>query len=115
MTLSKTLIASAAFAAMLVPAFAAAVTIGAMTPTLGGDRVIKRVVVKFDDINPADATGAATLYDRINNAATFLCTSNPGGHNLLISDKVERCRAQAVKQAVKDVGSAELVAITEAK
>lgn len=115
MTLSKTLIASAAFAAMLTPAFAASVQVSGMTPTLSGDRVIKRVVVKFDDLNPADASGAATLYDRINNAATFLCTSNPGGHNLLISDKVEKCRAQAVKEAVKDVGTAELAAVSRAK
>ncbi len=106
--MSRTLIAATAFVALLTPAVAGSVTLSGMTPTLNGDHVLKRLVVKFDDLNPGDSQGAAALYDRISHAATMLCTSNPGGTSGLISDKVEKCHAQVVKQAVKDVGAPEL-------
>jgi len=112
MNTRKSLIVSAAFAALLVPAVAAsaAVEVMAFTPTLGGGTVTKLTVVKYDDLNPADAAGAAALFERINAAASRLCTSNLGGNNALISDEVEKCRIKAVKRAVKDVDSDALAA-----
>ncbi len=109
--MSRTLFASAAFLALIAPAFAASVTLQGMTPTLGGDRVIKRSVVKYDDLDPAK--DAAALYERINRAAGALCSSNTGGTGPLLADRVEKCRIQTVKQAVHDVGSAPLLAIAE--
>lgn len=109
--MTKTFLAVAAFSVLFAPAFAGSVTIDAMTPTLGSIQVLKRVVVKYDDLNPSDAQGAAALYDRINTTAIQLCTSNAGGHSSLLSDKVEQCRIKAVKQAVRDIGSAELAVV----
>ena len=108
--MSKTFVAAAAFVALLVPASAASVDVTAMSPTLGGGTILKRAVVKYDDLNPAEAQGAAALYARIDHVAAAICTSNPGGGNGLLADKVEACRVKAVKQAVKDVGSDALAA-----
>lgn len=105
MLVMRTIVASAMFAAMLVPAGAASVVISGLTPTRGGDTLIKRSVVKYDDLNPADAQGAAQLYQRIVASASELCASNPGATMSLLADKVEKCRVKAVKQAVRDVGT----------
>jgi hypothetical protein len=103
-------------AAALVQAAAAAgtsVEVSGLTPTLGGDKLKKQVVVKFDDLNPADKQGAQALYSRINLVATALCQSNPGGKGEMLADKVEKCRAESVHQAAKDIGAAELIALTK--
>lgn len=106
----KTLIASAAFVLLMAPALAGSVAVTGLVPTLGDDQILKRVMVKFDDLNPADSHGAATLYERLNAAALKLCTSNPGGTGPLLATKVDKCRVKALKQAVKDVGTDELAA-----
>jgi UrcA family protein len=111
--MSRIFFASVALAALVAPAFAASVTIQGMTPTLGGDRVTKRTVLKYDDLDPAK--DAAALYDRINRVAAALCASNPGGSGPLLSDKVESCRVQTVRQAVRDVGSEPLETVAAAK
>jgi UrcA family protein len=107
--MSKIFFAAVAFAACAAAAGAASVTLQGMTPTLGGDTALKRTVVKFDDLDPAK--DAAALYDRIAHAAATLCASNPGGTGPLLSDKVEKCRVKAVKQAVRDIGSEPLAAV----
>jgi UrcA family protein len=109
--MSRTLFASVTFAALIAPAFAASVTIQGITPTLGGDGALKRTVVKYDDLDPAK--DAAALYERINHAAATLCASNPGGTGPMLSDKVEKCRVQTVKQAVRDIDSSALEAVAE--
>jgi UrcA family protein len=111
----KTLIAAASFAALMMPAMAAPLTIDAMTPTLGGGMVAKRLVLTVDSLSPADAAGAAALYDKINAAAVKLCTSNPGGQSLLLADEAEKCRAKAVKAVVKTIDSDALTAVAASK
>jgi len=103
-------------AAALIPAAQAAVTsveVNGMTPTLNGEKVTKRVVVKFDDINPADKQGAQALFTRLNLVATALCSSNPGGKGSMLTDKVEKCRTDAMVQAGKDIGAPEFSAIAK--
>lgn len=104
----RILFSAAAFAALLVPASAASVEVSAITPTLNRFPVTKMTVVKYDDLNPAESRDAATLLDRIEHAATVLCTSNPGGTGPMLARAVEKCRTKAVKQAVRDVGTTEL-------
>jgi len=84
-----------------------------LTPTLGGDKVKKMVQVKFDDLDPTDKQGAQALFNRLNLVAIALCSSNTGGKGSLLADKVEKCRAETVVQAAKDIGSAELIAIAK--
>lgn len=92
-----------------------AVTVGGITPTLSGDSVLKKVVVKYDDLNPAEKSGAVALFNRINLVAGALCSSNPGGKSALLTEKVEVCRKKALDQVVKDVGTAEFSAAASAQ
>lgn len=112
--MTRSIFAAATFVALIVPAVAGSVTMDAMAPTLSGDAVLRRTVVKFDDLNPADTKDAATLYDRLNRVALALCTSSPGGKTALMADKAETCRARTVKQAIHDVGSSALTAAAAA-
>ncbi len=91
------------------------VIVSGNTPTLGGDIVQKKVVVKYDDLNPADKEGATALFNRINLVAGALCSSNSGGKSALLTDKVEKCRKTALDQVVKDVGTAEFSAAASAR
>lgn len=113
--MKRSLVAVVFAAAALVQAAAAAtsVEVSGLTPTLGGDKVKKQVVVKFDDLNPADKQGAQALFGRLNLVATALCSSNPGGKGEMLAEKVEKCRSEAVTQAAKDIGSSELTAIAK--
>lgn len=114
--MKRTLVAVVFGAAALVQAAAAAgttVEVSGLTPTLGGDKLKKQVVVKFDDLNPADKQGAQALFNRINLVAAALCSSNPGGKGEMLAEKVEKCRSEAVVQAAKDIGSAELLALSK--
>lgn len=108
-------VALLAAAALAQAAFAAStsVEVSGLTPTLGGDKVKKQVLVKFDDLNPSDSTGAQALLSRLNLVALALCQSNPGGKGSMIAEKVEKCRADAVKQAVKDIDVDTLSAIAK--
>lgn len=87
-----------------------AVTVSGITPTLGGDIVLKKVVVKFDDLDPSSKQGAEALFSRVNLVAGALCASNPSGKSAMLVDKVEKCRKTALDQVVKDVGTAEFAA-----
>ena len=114
--MKRSLVAVVFAAAALVQAASAAgtsVEVSGLTPSLGGDKLKKVVVVKFDDLNPADKQGAQALLNRLNLVATALCSSNPGGKGSMLADKVEKCRSEAIVQAAKDVGAAELIAIAK--
>ncbi|MDR3528909.1 MAG: UrcA family protein [Rhizomicrobium sp.] len=114
--MKRTLVAALLVAAALVPAAQAATTtveVNGLTPTLSGEKVKKRVIVKFDDINPADKQGAQALLTRLNLVATNLCASNPGGKGSMLTDKVEKCRADAINQAAKDIDVPEFTAIAK--
>ena len=90
--MKRTFFACVVAASIMLPAAAAAVTtveINGLAPTLSGEKVKKRVIVKFDDINPADKAGAQALFTRLNLVATALCQSNPGGKGPMLTDKVE--------------------------
>jgi len=89
-------------------AAAASVEVSGLTPTLGGAVVEKRVNVKFDDLNPNDAQGAAALFQRLTQVASKLCASNSNAE--LLADRIEKCRAKAVRQAVKDIDTPALSA-----
>jgi UrcA family protein len=106
---------AAAFAALSIPALAASLTMDAIAPTLGGDTVVKRMVIKIDDLNPADAKDAAVLYERLDKAATTLCSSNPGGNSALIADAVAACRKKALKRIVGQVDTPALDAVAAGK
>jgi len=66
--------------------------------------------VRIGDLDLASAADVATLYQRINSAATLVCAADPvTGAKLFGNDKA-RCVAASEAQAVAQVRSAELSA-----
>lgn len=65
-------------------------------PTLVGEIATK--TVKFADLDISTASGAGALYERIVTAARFVCRD--AGFKL-----VAECRARAIADAVRGVGS----------
>lgn len=113
--MTRILFVAAAFAALSLPAAAASLTMDALAPTLGGNTVVKRMEVKIDDLNPADAKDAAAVYERLDKAAEALCSSNPGGTSALIADAVAACRKKALKRLISRVDAPALTAVAAGK
>jgi UrcA family protein len=68
------------------------------------------VVVKYNDVDPSSAQGAAILYKRIRVAAVSICS--PVDHGTPLSRQHEQaCVQKVVARAVTDVGSAALSAV----
>lgn len=99
MSITRTVFAAAALAFVALPASAASLEVSGMAPTLTGGIVKKAVVITVNQDEPA-----AALYGRINQAATLVCSSNPGGKSSLLTDKVEKCRVAAVRRAAREIG-----------
>jgi len=98
-------------AAALVQAASAestTVLIRGFAPVFGNDTVLKQVGLKYDVPAPGDQQAAAALLSRINVAADVVCRVGPPSE--ILAAKVEKCRAGAVSQAVKDIGSSDLTA-----
>ncbi len=107
--------AIAAVAVLTLTMFAAtaadtSIAVSGMAPTLGGDTMQKRTVVQYGDLNPNDKQGAVALLDRLTKAADAVCTTERTRNSLLVAKKIEKCRTQAVAQAVEDIGAPELAA-----
>src|SRR6202034_3279634 len=68
------------------------------------------VVVKYNNVDPSSAQGAAVLYKRIRVAAVSICS--PVDHGTPLSRQHEQaCVQKVVARAVTDVGSAALSAV----
>lgn len=71
---------------------------------------VPTVAVRYDDLNLATAAGANTLYHRISSAARKVCP-DPFSRDLLVVAASERCQAQAIAQAVREVNSPQLAMV----
>lgn len=107
----RVLIATAAFAALassLAPLCAAAAPLSAAVVV--GNK--PQVSVSFADLNLASVDGAATLYHRIETAASLACgLSYPYDDGLFHQLYVSRCERSAVRSAVRKVGEPMLIAV----
>jgi UrcA family protein len=104
---------------MLRRSFAVASALAALAVTTGsfaaapGDAA-PSVTVRYDDLNLATTAGVDTLYRRISVAAREVCPDvHPRG--LAVVAASQRCRADAVAQAVQAVGNARLAAVHAAR
>jgi UrcA family protein len=72
------------------------------------------VTVRYDDLNLATSAGVDALYHRISNAARAVC---PDAHSrdLAIVAASERCQANAVDQAVREVNNPHLALVHAAR
>jgi UrcA family protein len=72
------------------------------------------VTVRYDDLNLATTAGANTLYHRISNAARSVCRDEYT-RDLSVIAAMERCRANAIAQAVHEVNNPQLALVHAAR
>jgi UrcA family protein len=114
----RNLIAAAAALALATFAATAADTsvyVNGRAPNLNGGTLQRRIAIQYGDLNPNDKQGAAALLERIAKAGEAVCTLEQARGSKLVAKKIEKCRAEAVAQAVEDVGAPELVAAAGGK
>jgi UrcA family protein len=70
---------------------------------------VRKVTVKFADLNVSTPEGAATLYSRIRTAAKTVCA--PTGYELFPSSGVNDCIQKAIAGAVTKVNQTSLYAV----
>lgn len=75
-----------------------------MAPTMGGEVVQRQAAIRTDDVNMADAAGAAIVLARIKLAADAVCSGGSGAKSEFFASKVAKCRDKAVAQAVREIG-----------
>jgi UrcA family protein len=68
------------------------------------------VTVRYDDLNLATSAGVDALYRRISNAARQVCYDSRS-RDLGIVAASERCQANAIAQAVRDVNNPHLALV----
>jgi UrcA family protein len=68
------------------------------------------VTVRYDDLNLSTSAGVDALYRRISNAARQVCP-DARSRDLGIVAASERCQANAVAQAVRDVNNPHLALV----
>jgi len=112
-------IAAIAVAALAQTAVAApesdTIVVFAAAPTSAG-YLTKQTTIRYGDLNVAEQQDAAALYDRINDAALQTCGAKQDfTFPRERARKIEKCRAQMVKDAVAQVASPVLTQIADAK
>jgi UrcA family protein len=97
-TFRRSLAVAGAFAALAVS-----------TATFAGDGT-QSVAVRYDDLNLASSAGVEALYRRISSAARAVC---PDEHSreLAVVAASERCQANAVAEAVRQVNNPQLAVV----
>jgi len=97
-TFRRSLAVAGAFAALAVS-----------TATFAGDGA-PSVTVRYDDLNLATPVGVEILYRRISSAARAVC---PDVHSreLVVVSAGERCQANAVAEAVRQVNNPQLAVV----
>ena len=104
-TFRRSLAVAGAFAALAVTATSFGAPLSDSAPS---------VTVRYDDLNLATSAGVETLYRRIAKAARTVC---PDEHSrdLGIAAAGERCQANAVEQAVREVNNPHLALVHAAR
>jgi UrcA family protein len=74
----------------------------------GGAYSVKRTAVRFEDLDIAAPQGAAALLGRLKTAAAVVCSVRGMSAYDAHSKAVERCRADAVSDAVGKLAAPEL-------
>jgi UrcA family protein len=113
----KTLIASAKHPHLLTAAIFGALAFGWGAVSIAADRSdVPQAVVKFGDLNLSNQQGAATLYNRIADAAHEVCKSfDTDIRDLASHAQLDACVHRAIADAVTKVGQPELIAVYNAR
>jgi len=73
------------------------------------------ITVSYGDLNLSNAKGVATLYGRIERAATAVCGASPSPAPLGFKRAREHCRTEAIANAIKAVNVDVLTAMHKEK
>jgi UrcA family protein len=73
------------------------------------------ITVKYGDLNLSNPKGVATLYGRIERAATVVCGASPSPAPLGFKRAREQCRTEAIANAIKAVNIDVLTAMHKEK
>jgi UrcA family protein len=92
---------------------AALLCCGALTNAVAGEQ--KVITVKYGDLNLSNPKGVATLYGRIQRAATVVCGSSPSPSPLSLKRASEQCKAEAIANAIRAVNNDVLTAMHKEK
>jgi len=106
----KTCIAGLAVCALASAAFGASLPVTGAAPISGGTYVVKRVVLEYDPASLTDKQAAAALLARIDQAAQTACSSTHQPVSEQMTARIDRCRTQAIADAVRNADSPELTA-----
>jgi UrcA family protein len=87
---------------------------GALTTAVAGEAQTG-ITVKYGDLNLSNAKGVATLYGRIERAATAVCGASPSPAPLGFKRVREQCRAEAIANAIQAVNIDVLTAMHKEK
>jgi UrcA family protein len=96
-------------ALVLASAFAALTATTTSFAAAPADEV-PSVTVRYNDLDLATSGGAATLYQRISQAARQVCP-DPDMRNLAMNALAQRCRAEAIARAVDQLHSPQLALV----
>jgi len=99
-----TFAAAALSLTQLAGAAGTSIAVEGLAPTRDESFVLKRAVVRYGDLNIAEAQGAATLRTRIENAAVAVCKNGNVPSSNKIAVLVEKCRVDAVNNALAKAG-----------
>jgi UrcA family protein len=100
-TFRRSLAVASAFAALAAAPTTFAAPLSDSTPA---------VTVRYSDLNLATSAGAETLYHRIARAARAVCPGDDS-RDLAILAASERCQANAIAQAVRQVNNPQLAVV----
>jgi UrcA family protein len=105
-----TFVALAVSAMLSVAASAAPATVRVQAAPPGGVGV-RAVTLQYDDQDVSSSAGAATMLERINNAAEAVCGRVRPGNG----EQIAVCRKSAVREAVATIGVPALSQVAAAK
>jgi UrcA family protein len=100
-TFRRSLAVAGAFAALAVSTVTVAAPLSDAPPS---------VAVRYDDLNLASSAGVEALYRRIARAARAVCPDEHSREMAVVSAS-ERCQANAVAEAVRQVNSPQLAVV----
>ena len=98
----------------IVAAVVGAVLLLSGLPAIADGGLGVPVAVKYQDVDPSSAQGAAVLYERIRSAAASVCSPLDHG-DVLSRQHANACVQDLVEHAVTSVGTPALRAIYAAK
>jgi UrcA family protein len=110
----KCVFAFVAAAVLAAGAQAASLPVTGMAPSPNSYSQ-KRTVIEYTEVAPGDKAAATALLARIEQAADAVCAGTRPFRSASMEQRIKKCRADAIAEAVPAVGSPDLTAAAAAR